>query len=1050
MKCAHIRRILAVSPREWTAAQRQQVEEHTRACAGCARLTRDFAAQERALSALPQTRMSPGRQRAVLAQTRREAGWLRLRVRLSNALTAAAGILALAFLIAAVVTLLPTPPPGSAAPPTGTPAPEHVPALPAPTPIPDVTPPSAAPAPTGPLILVDNSPRSGVEPPADYRRSDLYTLLRESNYQVRQRLERDLFPKPAFTDPPPITAKVLDGVDLLILPWVSCYASAATRDGGSVEFDFNLTPGEAGVIRDWVTGGGQALFVLDPVHNCYFEALETFGIHADVAQATAWHDDLLHAGEGNLPDGRRFALAARYRLQPLHAPEGESWARFSVRSGEHDALVVQRVGAGRVAVLGAPALVDGMRFVSRETDAGQPAPLFAADNLPFLVAVIEELTGTPSGLDVESIVWEEQVKSLHAGSDRLAERLAFWTPERVAWAVQGDDGLAQAISAQVRELQSRLDEATTALAGLDAGGAPDPERYDIIRAMLADTLSGLNRLDEQYGQAARESWEGRQARTLRPWLLGSLGTLALLAGVAAWGLRRLDVAPAQLGQTALTLAPFALAALLLLTHLLAAADMVGFGLRAGGYPLNRWGVWAYAALAALAALVFLCPGSRATDGLTRLGLPLLVALALMLAHFFTDLAGAEYATYRDYEQFVVLLPNLGVALALCLAGLLYRRPHWLAAAGGFHLALVLGVMGGSSLVYALRDGFAPWQVYRVVLLPSPLPYLLIIYALGLLAARPARQRTYWSVLFVSLGVLVTVGTILFFTLGYGWMNSSRPAFFDWLTNLMLMPLLLALGILSSVYVWRRERSALQSPLAATLLLLGLAALLSPWLLGPDGLPQSGAAMPWLGPDRQVPAGAWTVLLPIARVLTGVIPWLTLLVVALQTWQQIDRRSSVAVSAGRLPAHTRRRLLSLALGYAGLLVAAIALNVIVPLQRQVPPEMIWDSRRALVVWGLVSAASIIALTTYLCRRSGPGRWGGLGYALALTVQLPAWLLGLAQLSPVWGLFGLLALLQGLSFDWHMVTPWLSTPALVLVVWYLVIAARALRRDNGGET
>ena len=111
MKCAHIRRILAVSPREWTAAQRQQVEEHTRACADCARLARDFAAQERALSALPQTRMSPGRQRAVLAQTRHEADWLRLRVRLSNALTAAAGILALAFLIAAVVTLLPTPPP---------------------------------------------------------------------------------------------------------------------------------------------------------------------------------------------------------------------------------------------------------------------------------------------------------------------------------------------------------------------------------------------------------------------------------------------------------------------------------------------------------------------------------------------------------------------------------------------------------------------------------------------------------------------------------------------------------------------------------------------------------------------------------------------------------------------------------------------------------------------------------------------------------------------------------------------------------------------------
>jgi len=487
------------------------------------------------------------------------------------------------------------------------------------------------------------------------------------------------------------------------------------------------------------------------------------------------------------------------------------------------------------------------------------------------------------------------------------------------------------------------------------------------------------------------------------------------------------------------------AAILLLAHLLAAADMVGFGLRAGGYPLNRWGVWGYAAVAVLAALLFIRPVPRTASGLVRLGLPLLVALALMQAHFFTDLTGAEYATYRDYEQPVVLVANLGIALAFCLAGLLYRRPHLLAWAGSIHATLALGVIGGSSLLYALRDGFAPWQVYQIVLPPSPLPYLVILYSLGRLAAYPARQRVYWGVTFVSLSVLVTVGTLLF-ALDYTWMHSSRPAFFDWLTNLMLIPLLLALAVLSGVYLWRRKQPALQSPLAATLLLLGLAALLSPWLLGPSGLPQNGAAMPWVSADYHVPTDAWTVLLPIARVLAGAVPWMTLLVVALQVWQQMEQGTA---SPGRLPARTRRCLLSLALGYAGLLVVAIALNVIVPLQRDVPPEMVWDSRRAPVVWGLVSATSIVALTTWLCRRPGPGRWGGLGYALALAAQLPAWLLGLGRLSPVWGLFDLLALLQGRPFDWYLVTPWLSTAALGVLVWHLVIAARGLRREDDGE-
>jgi len=1034
MRCTHVRRILAVSPCEWTATQRQQVEEHTRACADCAQLACDFAAQERVLSVLPHAGMSPARQRAVLAQTQREAAWLRLRVRLSNALGAAAGILTLAFLITAIITLLPTPPPGSAAPPTGTPT---LPTLPTPT----ATLTVAAPAPTGPLILLDNGPRSGVEPPPEWHRFNLYALLREGNYQVRNRLtEHELLPKPGLTEFPPIIAENLAGVDLLIVPWVSCYASGGSVDGETVVFDFNLTPDETTVIRDWVADGGRALFVLDPVPSCHFEALKTFGIQADVAQAIAWHDDLLHAGEGNLPDGRRFALAAQYRLQPLYAPEGESWARFWVQSDEHDALGVQTVGAGRVAVLGAPSMVDGMRTVSDRTEQGQPAPLFAAENLAFLTGVVEELTGAPSGLDVESIVWEEQVDSLREGADRLAERLAFWTPERVAWATREDEGQAQAVAARVEALQVRLDEARTTLDEL--GTFPDPARYDAIRAALVDTLSSLNALEDEYGQQARESWEERQTRTLQPWLLGGL---AVLAGIAAWGVRRLDVVPAHLGWTALAGAPYAVAVLLLLAHLLTAADMVSFGLRAGGYPLNRWGVWGYAAVALLAAVVFLRPGSRTASGLTRLALPLLVTLALMQAHFLTDLVGAEYATYRDYEQPIVLAANLGVALALCLAGMLYRRPCWLRGVAGIHAALVLGVMGGSSLIYALRDGFALWQVYRVVLPPSPLLYLIILYTLGLLGARPARKQVYWGALAVLLGVFVAGGTLLFVH-DLTWMHSSRPPFFDWLTNLMLVPLLLALGILSGVYLWRRQRLALRSPLAATLLLLWVAALWTPRLLGPGGLPESDAAMPWVSADYHVPAGAWTVLLPVARVLAGAAPWLTLLVVALQIgrWMSGARRSF-----GPLPAESRRRLVWLAVGYSGLLVVAVGLEMWSLLQIDVPLAMVWDSRQPVALWGLVSLASVGLLTSALRRRSGPGRWGGWLYGLVLTVQFPAWLLGLGQLEPVFGLFNALALIGDLTAPpaWRLILPWLSTLALGALVWHLGMAARALRQLGG---
>lgn len=875
-ECRQVRLLLAVAPREWSDGERARVEAHLATCAACAALAAGYAAQERMAAALPRPGLEPGRQQAVLALARGKGGGTAWRVRLSNALGMAAAALLVVFLALALSALLGRAPgQGAFSTPSA--------ALTTPVPTPTRRPAAAvAESPAAPLILVDNGPRSGLGPAEPWPPPDLYTLLAEGNYQVRYR-----FPQAGLEAGPgawlpqrPISPDELAGVDLYLVPWAGCYASASSVREGTTEYDFNLTAGEAATIRAFVADGGQALFILDPTYKCRFEALSVLGVQADVTQAVTWQDGAFHPATGRL-GGRSFSLAAQYRFQPLRSSSGESWAEVDGQ----DALVVEPIGRGRVAVLGLPRLADGRRTVPEEADEGQPAPLFADDNLAFLLSVVEVLTGAPSGLDVERIAWEGRRGALLLAAERLVLRLDAWTEERIAWAAPNEEE-RQEVSAEVLALRTRLGEGVGLLDRLLETG-PDPEGYEALRGTLRKVLAGANRLDAVYGPAASESWEARQARRLQPWLLGLLGGAAVL-GVASWRVRRLDAEPAALARQVVALLPYVAAGLLLLAHLLAAADLVGFGLRAGGYPLNRWGVWAYAAIAVAGTLLFLFARSRALGSLARLALPLLAALALMQAHLLTDLAGAEYATYRDYEAGIALLGNLLVALAFCLAGVLYRRPRWLAAMGGVHLALAVGVMAGSSVLYALRDGFASWQVTRVLLPPSSLPYLAIVYGMGLLAARPVRPRVYWRVAALVVVGFVAAGSLLLIR-DLAWTSSSAPAVVDWLSNLLLVPLLLFLGLLSAAYAWHARRAArgsppLASPLAAVVLLLGLAALLTPLLLDASLLPASGAEMPWRGEEYQVPAGAWTLLLPIARVLADVAPWAVLAAVALPALQ----------------------------------------------------------------------------------------------------------------------------------------------------------------------
>jgi hypothetical protein len=104
--CRRIRRQLAVSRQEWSAAERERVRAHLHSCAACAAVADEWAAQERLLSALPEHGMSPQRQKELVAQARREGKGLRVRARLAQGVSTAAGALVLVLMTVTVAALV--------------------------------------------------------------------------------------------------------------------------------------------------------------------------------------------------------------------------------------------------------------------------------------------------------------------------------------------------------------------------------------------------------------------------------------------------------------------------------------------------------------------------------------------------------------------------------------------------------------------------------------------------------------------------------------------------------------------------------------------------------------------------------------------------------------------------------------------------------------------------------------------------------------------------------------------------------------------------------
>jgi len=79
------------------------------------------------------------------------------------------------------------------------------------------------------------------------------------------------------------------------------------------------------------------------------------------------------------------------------------------------------------------------------------------------------------------------------------------------------------------------------------------------------------------------------------------------------------------------LAAVLLVLLYILAHLLAAAGLIGFGVSAGGYSLNRWGVYGYAAAALVAVVLGFSQVRRRAEGPSPLQLTLPPLLALWVA-----------------------------------------------------------------------------------------------------------------------------------------------------------------------------------------------------------------------------------------------------------------------------------------------------------------------------------------------------------------------------------------------------------------------------------
>jgi len=402
-------------------------------------------------------------------------------------------------------------------------------------------------------------------------------------------------------------------------------------------------------------------------------------------------------------------------------------------------------------------------------------------------------------------------------------------------------------------------------------------------------------------------------------------------------------------------------ALYSLAHLLAAAGLIAFGVSADGYPLNRWGIYSYAAAALVALVLSLSELRRREEGPSPLQLTLPPLLALWVAglYFTTAVLWAEFAPWLDDDGLFAAL-NLGFALAGCGLALGYRWPRLLTIWAGGQGLLLLTNPG--LLSTTLRYG-ARWDPEGLPLLLLPLAYGLSGLALGYHVR--LRRLLRWLVPFALAGAMA--GAIPLHRL---LSEVYRPAGM----GPAEMGLLVALHGLSTIYVvalvlglpfhaWRasrtwpttsRDRAAGGWVWPAFLALVYIASRLVQGLLEVgQALPAPGEVPAWVSQSHVVP-DAYPEFMYWVPTLLAALRWLLLPLALTAAWQVWRAGVKVRWPARQFPA---------LLAWPALASLAAFLTLIPPLGLGFVLMTVWEGGRAgvgLMFMPLVAGLGLLGL------------------------------------------------------------------------------------------
>jgi len=401
--------------------------------------------------------------------------------------------------------------------------------------------------------------------------------------------------------------------------------------------------------------------------------------------------------------------------------------------------------------------------------------------------------------------------------------------------------------------------------------------------------------------------------------------------------------------------------LYILAHLLAAAGLIGFGVSAGGYSLNRWGVYGYAAAALVAVVFSLSQLRRRAEGPSplQLTLPALLALWVASLYFTTAILWAEFAPYLDDDGLFAAL-NLAFALAGCGLALGYRWPGLLTIwAGGQGLLLLTNP---ALLSTTLRYG-ARWDREGLPLLLVPLVYGLSALALGYRIR--LRRLILWLAPFALVGAVsavVAVHRLLsepYRPSGMGPTEMGLLVAVHSLSTLYAVALVLGLpfhawGASRTWPATSRDRAPGAWAWPAFLALVYIASRLVQGLLGVgQALPAPGQVQGWVSQSHVVPDAYPGFIYWVPTLLTAV-RWLLLPVALIAAWETWREGVKVPLPTREFPA---------LLAWPALASLAAFLTLIPPLGFGFVLMTVWEDGRAgvgLMLMPLVAGLGLLGL------------------------------------------------------------------------------------------